>query len=566
MRDIFRFLLQHSPRTVVVASLAGSVAGGASALLVVLVNQQITGAGSSLSWGFITLAFAGLLVSVSGLNLLSRVVLIRLMQRAEYEMRMDLSRRILATPLRQLEEVGPARLYAVLTQDVANLSAALSTLPNLCINAAMLAGCLAYLAWLSWPVLIALLVVLGLTIAVNVLFDRRALRLLIQARAKFDQMLEHFRGLTEGIKELKLHGARTQSFLQDHVEPNAAELRQRNAEAFEAYAMGNSWSQGVFFVFIGFLVFVLPRMIAVPLALLTTYTVTVLFARGPIVALIEAMPGFRRAGVALRTIERLSLGGDGAPVSAAVATAAGPAVHRVELAGITHSYYREREEDNFVLGPIDLTLSAGELVFLVGGNGSGKTTVVKVLCGLYPPASGAVLMDGRPVDETSRSQYRNLFSVVFSEFFLFERLLGVGCGPGLDDRARQYLEMLQLDHKVRVADGALSTTDLSRGQRKRLALLTAYLEDRPFYIFDEWAADQDPFFKDVFYRQLLPDLRSRGKGVLVISHDNHYHGVADRIIRLDYGKVEAEEEAAGIPAGGEALMTPIDSWETGRPG
>ena len=547
MRDIFRFLLRYSARTAVVASLAGSLAGGASALLVVLVNRQITGAGSSLGWGLVALAFAGLLLSVSGLNLLSRVMLIRLMQRAEYEMRLDLSRRILATPLRQLEEVGAARLYAVLTQDVANLSAALSTLPNLCINAAMLAGCLAYLAWLSWPVLVALVLVLGLTIGVNVLFDRRAFRLLMQARGKFDQLLEHFRGLTEGIKELKLHGERTQAFLADHVEPDADELRQRNADAFEAYAVGNSWSQGVFFVFIGFLVFLLPRLIAVPLSLLTTYTVTVLFARGPIVALIEAMPGFRRAGVALRTIEGLSLGGDAEPASTAAIRPAGPAIRRVELAGITHSYYREREADTFVLGPLDLALEAGELVFLVGGNGSGKTTVVKVLCGLYPPASGSVLMDGRPVDEASRNQYRNLFSVVFSEFFLFDRLLGMGGGPGLDERARRYLEMLQLDHKVRVADGALSTTELSRGQRKRLALLTAYLEDRPFYVFDEWAADQDPLFKDIFYRQLLPDLRGRGKGVLVISHDSHYHGVADRIIRLDYGKVEAEESPSGAP-------------------
>jgi putative pyoverdin transport system ATP-binding/permease protein len=552
MKDVLRFLLRYSPPTVLSASLIGALAGGGSTVLVVLVNRQLTSA-PALRWEIAALAFGGLLVVVSVLNLLSRVLLVRLMQRAEYETRLDLSRRILATPLRQLEEVGASRLYAVLTQDVANLSAALSALPNLSINAAMLAGCLVYLAWLSWPVLIALVAVLAATLVINSAFDRRAFRLLSMARDKFDLVLEHFRGLTEGVKELKMHGLRSRAFLEEGLVPASSSLRDRNAAAFEAYAVGSTWSQGVFFVFVGFLIFVLPRMIDVRLELLTSYIVTVLFARGPIVALMDSLPTVRRASVALRSIERLQLGGEADPVG--VAPPAAP--HRVELAAITHTYYREREEDNFVLGPIDLHLDAGELVFLVGGNGSGKTTLAKVLCGLYPPESGAVLTDGRAVSEAGRNAYRQLFSVVFSEFFLFERLLGLtGHQQVLDAEARDYLRLLQLDHKVRVDQGTLSTTELSRGQRKRLALLTAYLEDRPFYVFDEWAADQDPYFKDVFYRQLLPNLRDRGRGVLVISHDSHYHDVADRIIHLDFGRIEPEttEDGQGRFVGPSELL------------
>jgi putative ATP-binding cassette transporter len=132
--------------------------------------------------------------------------------------------------------------------------------------------------------------------------------------------------------------------------------------------------------------------------------------------------------------------------------------------------------------------------------------------------------------------------VVFSDFYLFDTLLGLQT-PELDRRAREYLTKLQLDHKAKVKDGALSTTDLSQGQRKRLALLTAYLEDRPIYLFDEWAADQDPLFKDVFYLQLLPELQAKGKTVLVISHDDRYYHLGDRIIKLDYGKVEYDEPA-----------------------
>jgi putative pyoverdin transport system ATP-binding/permease protein len=96
---------------------------------------------------------------------------------------------------------------------------------------------------------------------------------------------------------------------------------------------------------------------------------------------------------------------------------------------------------------------------------------------------------------------------------------------------------LQLDRKVTVADGVFSTVELSQGQRKRLALVMTYLEDRPFYVFDEWAADQDPLFKELFYTVLLCDLKSRGKTVVVITHDDHYYHVADRCVRLEDGRI-----------------------------
>ena len=107
----------------------------------------------------------------------------------------------------------------------------------------------------------------------------------------------------------------------------------------------------------------------------------------------------------------------------------------------------------------------------------------------------------------------------------------------LDKRAGEYLHQLELDHVVTVKDGVFSTVKLSRGQRKRLALLTAYLEDRPIYVFDEWAADQDPVFRRIFYLRLLPELKARGKTVVAITHDDRYFGDADRIVKLEEGKV-----------------------------
>ena len=206
----------------------------------------------------------------------------------------------------------------------------------------------------------------------------------------------------------------------------------------------------------------------------------------------------------------------------------------MQLKEVTHSYRGEKEDRGFILGKINLSFTAGELVFIVGGNGSGKSTLAKLITGLYIPESGKIILDRQPINDENRDRYRDYFTAVFSDFYLFDRLLGLN---EIDERAKEYLEKLQLDRKVKIVDGVLSTTDLSQGQRKRLALLTAYLEDRSIYLFDEWASDQDPIFKKTFYKELLPELKSKGKTVFVISHDDRYFEVADRIIKLDYGQV-----------------------------
>jgi putative ATP-binding cassette transporter len=200
----------------------------------------------------------------------------------------------------------------------------------------------------------------------------------------------------------------------------------------------------------------------------------------------------------------------------------------------------ELPTDEFQLGPVNLTLTPGELIFLIGGNGSGKATLVKLLMGLYEPESGEIRVDNKPVTMADRDDYRQQFSAVFYDFYLFERLFGIEA-KDIDDESQKYLDLLQLSHKLTVRNGNLSTIDLSQGQRKRVALLNAYLEDRPIYIFDEWAADQDPQFKQIFYYELVPELKSRGKTVIVISHDDRYYGLADRLITLESGTVEYDQ-------------------------
>jgi putative ATP-binding cassette transporter len=268
---------------------------------------------------------------------------------------------------------------------------------------------------------------------------------------------------------------------------------------------------------------------------------TLLFLINPISFILTSAPVFSRGNIGLNRVERLGVDLSGDTLDAVRDLEVPPrrSWRRLELSGVTHTYRRERDDMDFVLGPIDLALVPGELVFLVGANGSGKTTLVKLLVGLYQPDLGAIRLDGKAVNEEGRDAYRQNFAVVFSDFHLFQNLLGLE-RPELDAEARGYLAALHLQHKVLVEEGRLSTTELSQGQRKRLALLTAFLEDRPIYVFDEWAADQDPVFKEIFYHQLLPALKARGKTAIVVTHDDRYYDACDRIVKLEDGRIASD--------------------------
>jgi putative ATP-binding cassette transporter len=252
------------------------------------------------------------------------------------------------------------------------------------------------------------------------------------------------------------------------------------------------------------------------------------------------MPTIERGQVALENIERLGVSLDVGPKDAQTIESArveAGSLPIVQWTDVVFSYGEEKGvEVPFSLGPISLDLHPGELVFVIGGNGSGKTTFVKVLSGLYQPSQGHVTLAGTMIADANREWYREHFSVVFSDFHLFNKLLGQS-DAHTERLASEYLRLLHMDQKVTVRERAFSTLDLSQGQRKRLALVTAYLEDRPIYVFDEWAADQDPQYKEIFYKTLLPDLRERGKLVIVITHDDRYFHLGNQVIKLEDGKV-----------------------------
>ena len=534
--------IRYPRMLVMVAVVAGIISGISNTGLLAVINSTLSG-GQGVSTKQAIWAFVALCLMLPLSRLVSHVLLISFTERAMSDLRLQLCRQILGTRLRTLEELGSHRLLGTLTGDVPTIASALTVMPHLCMHIAIIAGCFAYLAYLSWGVFLFVLAFLTVAVISYQIPLSRAFRYLKRGRDDWDLLLKHFRAVTEGTKELKLHRGRRHEFLNDKMQGTTRGMEKNNVVGNAIFVAASSWGHIMFFVLIGLILFVLPTIRPVALSTLTGYTLTLLYVMVPLEILVNRLPDIGRASIAVTKIEQLGLTEIGVETFARnqQPEAAAADWENLELAGVEHTYHLEKENRSFTLGPISLRFNMGELVFLTGGNGSGKTTLAKLLMGLYIPEEGEILIDGKSVTDETRDAYRQSFSAVFSDYFLFDSLLGVESAE-VDTHARAYLEELQLNHKVEIKDGNLSTTDLSSGQRKRLALLTAYMEDRPVYIFDEWAADQDPQFKEIFYYQLLPELKSRGKLVIVISHDDRYYHVADRVIKLDYGKVEYDKE------------------------
>lgn len=550
---ILTFMMKHSRGLVALAVVAGLISGVSNTGLVALVHNILSRGKDRPE--FLVLAYVGLCLLLPLARFTSQILLTQLSQKGIFELRLQMSRQILAAPLRRLEEVGSARIMSSLTDDLFVITNTLISVPVLCMQLAVVIGCLAYMAWLSWTAFIVVVVFMVLGTLSFQLAVKNAMRYMVRARRDADVLFGHYRALNDGAKELKLHSSRRHTFLNEVMRTTALSLRRNNVTGTSIMAVASSWYQILFFTLIGLLLFVLPLIQSTDASLLTGYVLAVFYMLIPFEDLTNLIPSMARANLSLQRIEELgiSLTTD-VKEKDEKGSKADQYWNRLELKGITHSYHNERDGSSFTLGPIDYAFKPGELVFLVGGNGSGKTTLAKLLTGLYVPEKGEICLDGTPITDQNRDQYRQFFSAVFYDFFLFESLLGLD-PEKLDDRARNYLMQLHLDHKVQIKDGALSTIDLSQGQRKRLALLTAFLEDRPFYIFDEWAADQDPVFREIFYLQILLELKAKGKTVLVISHDDRYYHLGDHVIKLDYGQIVASEQLpysaerafAGVP-------------------
>ncbi len=532
IRKAIRLLRPFWPLALI-ATGTGTLSGLATTFLLATINRGLHAEGGA-AWSLLA-SFAGLCILSVGGSALGGALNSIMGQKLIASMRKDISARILRAPVAALEAFRAHRLMATLTNDVDTVSVFTFNMSGYVVALAVTLGSFGYLLSLSPVIFLFALASLGLGVAINIVAKRGWIKDYEGVRVAQDDLHKQYRAITDGAKELKINRDRRAHVHGVLLTGAADRISDLKSRAMRLFWIAEAAGSAIFFCVVGLLI-ASRAWLGIDLAEIGGAVIVLLYVRGPVAQLAAALPLFDQARVSFQRIAELSAELDRHEPNLPLTTAgqAAQEIRRIEMRGLTYAFTAKGDASPFVLGPIDLTIAAGELLFIVGENGSGKTTLVKLLLGLYEPKEGALLLDGKAVTAETRDDYRQLFTIVFADYYLFDDLI---YGSALPEEALPYLEKLDIAHRVTVKDGHFSTTDLSTGQRKRLALVHAYLEKRPVIVTDEWAADQDPAFRRLFYMELLPELKRQGKTLIVVSHDDRYFDAADRIIRMENGSI-----------------------------
>ncbi|MBP5096914.1 MULTISPECIES: cyclic peptide export ABC transporter [Pseudomonas] len=531
-------------RTIVVISVALGMAGGlAITLLLATINNALHSA-TGMTQG-VVLTFAALCVLALVSSIVSDIGTNYVGQRIIAALRKDLGEKVLSAPITQIERYRSHRLIPVLTHDVDTISDFSFAFTPLAIATTVTLGCLGYLAYLSVPMFLMMVVAIIIGTSVQLVAGGKGIKGFDEARDHEDELQRYYNAIASGAKELRIHRPRRFRMNTQRIQKTADRISDIQVRSVNIYILAKSFGSMLFFVVIGLALAMQAYYPNPDPAVITGFVLVLLYMKGPLEHVVGYLPIVGKAKIAFARISELSERFSSPEPHLLMDDSEAPqaVVHSLELREVRYSPPPVEGSEPFHLGPINLNIKQGDIVFIVGENGCGKTTLIKLLLGLYQPQSGEIRLNGEAVTDRARDDYRQLFTTVFSDYYLFDDLVQGNAGKSLDV-ATQYLNRLEIAHKVSVKDGAFTTTDLSTGQRKRLALVNAWLEERPVLVFDEWAADQDPAFRRIFYTELLPDLKRLGKTIIVISHDDRYFDIADQLVRMKAGRVLTELQPA----------------------
>jgi putative ATP-binding cassette transporter len=457
-----------------------------------------------------------------------------------YEVR--ISEKISQTSYVHFNSLDRGAIYDAITgsKDIINESAIM--LPIFISSLTMLACCLVFSLFISVAGLVAVLLVMGLAALLFFHSDKNFIRALMAYRASATEFQGTLKDVILGFNELKMNEDRRKALFEKQITPFSQKVIARRVDA-DKHRVQNTVMYGLMVYFpVGALLFVLPQTGLVTLEQCVKIVAITLFSTIPLIGLLSFMPLASRGAFivdGLETFERSLDKMRDAPVDLARPLAE---FQSIAIADAGYEYAKpEGGIQPFSLSVKEFTLNRGELVILRGGNGSGKSTFMRILAGLEPFTQGDILLNGESAACMGAARYRAYFSVLFPDFHIFTGLYGLNADP---ERVRALLRRMALSEKVRYDEETqlFSSNSLSSGQRKRLALVCSILEDRPIMLFDEVAADFDHHFREVFYNELLPEFKAEGRTVLAISHDDRYFAAADRVLTMRYGKFLDDDE------------------------
>ncbi|MCZ8518258.1 cyclic peptide export ABC transporter [Paenibacillus caseinilyticus] len=465
-----------------------------------------------------------------------RSQMVRLSNLIVYEKRMDMIHKLLHSRYQNVEAIGGDKILTCINNDVETISNFVNLFVSAFTSIVIVFFGFVYLGWINiYGFLFSFAIILASS-ALYFVVARKGNQLTEETRSVQHIFFKFIHDLVKGFRELTLHWLKKQQFAEDLKSYTYAYMTKRVKSSL-MYSHVILVGELLFVMVIGAVVFLFPFFLPdSPNTMLREYVFIFLYLTGHVSFILNSVPEFMRFRISWNRLKQMEKQ-MGAMEIYESQTAAGEesawSAHTLELMDVIFSY-QNADGESFTVGPINCRFESGEIVFITGGNGSGKSTLAKLITGLYVPVSGEIVLNGRSVGAEELSQH---FSAVFGEYHLFDRLYGID-SEEKHHEIENYLTLFGLKNKVELQAGRFTTTQLSTGQRKRLALMQCMLEERPFCLLDEWAADQDPQYRQFFYEVLLPDMRRKGTCIICITHDDRYFQTADTFIHMELGRIE----------------------------
>jgi putative pyoverdin transport system ATP-binding/permease protein len=458
-------------------------------------------------------------------------------QRITWSLRKQILSLVLKANYQQLS-ARKNEIHTAILSDVNSLTNASMGMIDFSISLIMAISCFIYLASISL-VLFAITVVVAITgVTVYFMSAKANMKALEQARGMESRFVGNFNAILHGFKEIFIEPKKGKYIYDEKICATANDSYRHTITAVTGLVNNQITGQILFYLLITSTLLIFSVLLQIKASDVVSFVFTLLYLLGSIEAVMGFFPTLLRAGVASNSLMKLrtELLQAGFQNEISSNQKMKNAFRQIEVKDL--EFYYGGQEASFGVGPISMEINKGEVVFIYGGNGSGKTTFVHAVLGLCTPSAGGILLNGVAVNKDNYADYRSLFSVVFSDFYLFDEILST---KEVDMKKwNYYINLFELDGKVTMDGKNYSTTDLSTGQRKRLALITALLEEKPILVLDEWAADQDPYFRKKFYTEIIPSLKQEGITVLAITHDDRYYHCADKLCKMDEGKLVEE--------------------------
>ena len=479
----------------------------------------------------------GSIVSSTALAVFAGHYLTRIYENQVSELRLSLSEKILNADFFHVEQ-NSLKILPVLNNDINTIGAFIKTVPDFFVSISKILACVVYMVWLSWQLTAYVVSIYLLVFLVTVLIFPRVYKQEKIIRNLKNDIYEHINGLVRGLKELTLNRNHKKIYVQEIMGPTSRKHSDSLTILGTLNIFATKTGELIVIVALSFIVINFSASSDFNNALLLEFLTVVLFVLPSLIIVTSFLNNVKKVEVALNQIGQLGLEyRPEAEIAAKEASLPGnDSAPLISLEEVEFEYGSEREANGYHIGPFNLVINRGEIVYLSGGNGSGKTTLGKLIAGLYSPAKGKICYQGQQVDYSVREEFRNRFAALFPDSHVFRSLQYIDDELVLKN-GQSLIEMLKIGGIVNIRDKSLSTIELSSGQQGRISLLRSLLEDKEIYLFDEWAANQDPQFKSKFYCEIIPDLKKKGKTIIVITHDESFFHMADRVIKLEDGHV-----------------------------